>query len=286
MFWRRASKETTTVIETINTHNASRNGRAAMGGTLWVRLADLRSDPSYQREMDPRVIKKLADAWDDNLCEVITVNRRTDGSLYVVEGQKRVTAKRLRFGDDEVIECKVVSVGGPREEKALFDAIARGRTKPTGGDLARSDMNYGVEPIPSICAIARRNGLYIQFNGTKAGGEKDWTGILYSPWLKGAYNRNTLESVLRIVMLCFSGKPQSTNATFLSGLEEFLMTHAGDLKDKEWKKLANGLRKIDPEQVLSRARDLPSWRSSATRCAEALLSLSKGYLPRRVTRKD
>lgn len=275
-----------TLIQPITNNGA---GQITPTGTAWIRLGDLRSDPRYQRSMNQKVVQAMADTWDDNKAEVVTVNQRADGSRWwVVEGQKRSSAKRLRFGDDAFILCKMVYLDGWMEEKNLFDEINGRRTKPTGGDTARGDLNCNLEPMPSICAIAKNHGLHIQFNGVVAGGSnpKDWSGILYTPWLRSAYKRHTLNGVLAIVGSCFFKEPQSTTAVFLSGLEAFLTRYGADLTTKEWAKLRRGLEQITPQQVISRANDLASWRGANDRISEALVSLTKGYLPRRVTRKD
>lgn len=48
--------------------------------------------PSYQRDTDTRRADKIAEAFDLSSFGTVTVSRRKDGHLYIVDGKHRSTA--------------------------------------------------------------------------------------------------------------------------------------------------------------------------------------------------
>src|SRR5699024_10958496 len=48
--------------------------------------------PSYQRDTNPLRVDKIAEAFDLSSFGTVTVSRRKDGHLYIVDGKHRATA--------------------------------------------------------------------------------------------------------------------------------------------------------------------------------------------------
>jgi hypothetical protein len=74
-------------------------------------------DESYQRSLEAAnsqtLIRRIAMHWDWGLCQPLFVARRADGSLYVVDGQHRLEAAKLR-GDIWQLPCVVTSFESSR----------------------------------------------------------------------------------------------------------------------------------------------------------------------------
>jgi len=92
---------------------------------MLLSLLCLNIDPSYQRKPSTaRVYKKTANfRWAQ--CGVLTVNKRRDGTYWVVDGQHRLLALRIIFGgEDALVPCLVTSNLNQKEE-AVACAEAR-----------------------------------------------------------------------------------------------------------------------------------------------------------------
>lgn len=80
-------------------------------------------DPAYQRSIETgaskSLIRKIAQFWNWDLCQPLVVSRREDGKLYVIDGQHRWEAAKLR-GDIDQIPCVVVSYQNAADEAASF----------------------------------------------------------------------------------------------------------------------------------------------------------------------
>lgn len=251
-----------------------------------VRAGTLYSDPKIQREHYADSIQQFADEWDDNKCEVITLNLRPNGVLSIVEGAKRVSAKKLKFGPEAEILAKIVSLGGVDEaewqarERELMKAINKSRKHYTKTQEAQQALNFDEEPWHSINKTVRNHGMFIQFVGTQSGGQKDWRGILSIATLRSLYDSELLTPVLQVVSYCWMGKPMSTDPMVLRGVGEFIKLHALTLDEKQQLKMLNRLREIDPLRIASRAKDYQACRRPVERHTEALVSLYNDLLPR------
>lgn len=109
-------------------------------------LHQLHVDPAYQRGVDSgqsqALIRRIAQHWDWGLCQPLAVAKRDDGSLWVVDGQHRLAAARLR-SDIYDLPCVVSPSGGIRDEAASFVAMNRTRKPLTALELFRGAVASG-----------------------------------------------------------------------------------------------------------------------------------------------
>lgn len=123
--------------------------RGRMPTIEWVPINELLIDDSYQRSIETRASSKLIEAiardWDWDLFDVLKVSRRPDDSLFVVDGQHRRAAARLR-GDITQLPCVLKRCAGPQDEARLFIAANRGRKAMSGLDDFRAAVGAG-EPV-------------------------------------------------------------------------------------------------------------------------------------------
>lgn len=83
----------------------------------------LNVDASYQRSMENKssqtLIRKIAQFWNWDLCQPLVVARRSGGELFVIDGQHRLEAAKLR-GDIQQLPCVVVEYASAADEAASF----------------------------------------------------------------------------------------------------------------------------------------------------------------------
>jgi hypothetical protein len=115
----------------------------------------LQIDPEYQRSLETggsqTLIRRLAVFWDWGLCQPLVVARRADSCLYVVDGQHRLAAAKLR-GDIWQLPCVVASYRNPAEEAAAFVALNQQRRPLSALNLFHAALAAEDE---EACAIAR-----------------------------------------------------------------------------------------------------------------------------------
>lgn len=117
-------------------------------------------DPSYQRSIENiasmTLIKRIAVNWDWSLCQPLVVSRRDDGQLYVLDGQHRLEAARMR-GDISMIPCVIVNCANREDEARTFSEFNTRRKPLTSLEIFRADYAAG---DPTAVVIMHRLSLH------------------------------------------------------------------------------------------------------------------------------
>ena len=135
-----------------------------------VNTHDLKVNPVAQREFRPSWAETILNHWDINKFQRPFVNRRADGSLYIIEGQHGTWAYREHYGagDDLAIEVELYDGLTEAEEAEAF--LALNNKKPVD---ALSKFKVAVTAgRPNECRIdkiVRDNGCHITANCSTPG---------------------------------------------------------------------------------------------------------------------
>lgn len=124
---------------------------------------ELRIDPKYQRGLDGKsldLVARIAREWDWDLYTPLTVARRANGALFVIDGQHRLAAA-LRRGDLAQLPCVVTDSGGLDEEAARFVRLNRDRKPLTRIDLFRAAVVSGDKQAAAISRALGKAGLQL-----------------------------------------------------------------------------------------------------------------------------
>ncbi len=123
--------------------------------------AQLAVDTLYQRDLDGvsrRLISDIARGWDWNLFQPLVVARRHDGTMYVVDGQHRLEAARLR-GDIAQLPCVIFHPSDPADEAQVFVELNQRRRPLTAYALFNASLAAGDAHAESLQSILRSVGL-------------------------------------------------------------------------------------------------------------------------------
>ncbi|MDP5279928.1 ParB/RepB/Spo0J family partition protein [Sphingomonas sp. DG1-23] len=123
----------------------------------------LQVDDTYQRSIEggasQKLIVKIAENWDWRLCLPLIVSRR-QGRLYVIDGQHRLEAARLR-GDIRDIPVVVFDFDDPRGEAELFVAANRSRRAMSKLDDFHAAIVAGDAKASAINEVVVEAGLVV-----------------------------------------------------------------------------------------------------------------------------
>lgn len=133
--------------------------------TLQFQLpSELQIDPSYQRSIDnpdsQKLITKIAEGWNWDLCLPLVVARRGDGGLFVIDGQHRLQAAIMR-GDIVQLPCVVVAYDSPASEAANFVQLNQTRRPLSKLDVFKAAIASGDPEAIAISAAIEAAGLAI-----------------------------------------------------------------------------------------------------------------------------
>lgn len=196
------------------------------------RIGDLNIDTRYQRSIEggpsQTLIRKIAMFWDWSLFNPLTVARRADGTLWVVDGQHRLAAARLR-NDLYDLPCVVTPYHNVEDEAASFVAMNVQRRALNAIDLFKAGLAAGDETSTVINGLIEVAGLSLaphsNFTTWKPGMISNIAGVRES--FKRYGGPVTLRA-LRTLAQAFNGQVLRYGGTIFGGLAVFYADVAGD----------------------------------------------------------
>lgn len=134
---------------------AIRDGEAGQFEVL--RIDDLKVDHSYQRDLDVNLVQKIARDYDIAAAGPLVVARRSDESLFIVNGQHRAAGAKTA-GEEEVIAQVIDLTNVPVDEARRIEAELRLKGNMRRGDKIqerfRAQLAAGYKESLAIVEIA------------------------------------------------------------------------------------------------------------------------------------
>lgn len=204
-------------------------------GHVWefrrVQVATLKFE-QYNRPIKLNWVKQIHKTFDAALCEPLTVNERTDGTLVCIDGQHRAKALVMTFGPAVAWPCVVHRGLSYEQEASLFVRLNDHRKplKPLEKFWAAHDAGH--PEAVDILRIVERSGFKLR---TRNEGGKSSQGAIsaISVLIKlfREYNPDALETVLQLIAEAF-GTTQAPSAPVILALASFRKRYAGKYDEK------------------------------------------------------
>lgn len=226
---------------------------------------ELQVDPAYQRSIEgndsQRLIRRIAKGWDWAKCLPLLVSDRGADGMFVVDGQHRLTAAKLR-GDIQQLPCVVVMVGGQEGEAALFDAVNSQRRALTALELFRAALASGDPETVAILAAIEAAGLQLaphdNYTVWKPGMINHVGGIRQN-WRQ--YGPAATSKALVALAQAFDGQVLRYGGTLFAGLPQLVAEGRGarlaevlaTRSQEEWRSALMRARAKDPNLNWRRA---------------------------------
>lgn len=180
--------------KTLDSNEQSASGGDSSSNHVSVELCDLQIDRAYQRHdyINKRVVKSIQNNFDDLLVGVITVGRREDGSLWVVDGQHRVLGARQAGKTN--LKCVVFSSRGADHEAEVFYELNTQRTSINCISMYRALLTQKEEATVCIQQLLDKYGFAI---GKKTG------EFAAANTIRSVYKLGVLDRVLHTIKESF-----------------------------------------------------------------------------------
>lgn len=255
--------------------------RGTMPGLEYVPIDELSIDPAYQRSVENRasqkLIQEIARRWHWGLCQPLVVSARDEGaSLFVIDGQHRLEAARLR-GDIAELPCVLMDCDSPEQEAAAFVELNQRRRPLTALELFRAALAGGEDEAKAIAEAMEEAGLTLAPHLTTVAWKPGMVGNIggiQSSWRR--YGPTVTLQALRILARAFDGEVIQYAGTLFPGIAAIcangdvhgLVTLLRGRAQSEWRGLILRARADDAKLSFGRAsalvlqRELDSMRGT------------------------
>ena len=204
---------------------------------------------SYQRELKPERVRKIAAEFDEHIANEPKVSFR-NGKYYVFDGQHTIAARKYRNdGRDLPIRCKVYR-GMTESQEALLFAQQTGVSADLGpGPKIRAEIYGGDPEAVAFMKVTESAGVSLDYNQSRGKARIGCIATALEAYRK--VGKEKYKEALEIIMKAWDGHPDSMRAETITGVTRFV-----DLYHKEYDpvRLVKQLRKADPVVIAREGR--------------------------------
>lgn len=182
----------------------------------YVTIAELNVDHSYQRPLNEARVQSYMERFDPDQVQVLTLSRRADGSLWIVDGQH--TCKLLRGVGKTVALARILTGLTKQREAALFDRLNTDTKSPTTFDHWRSRIEAGDPVVLAIRSKVEAHGFQISLVNNRYEGR-----IAALQALEQIYDwePSLLDFALEMVRRCWPSDDRARDGFMLTALAIF-----------------------------------------------------------------
>lgn len=214
-----------------------------------VQLNTLIVDHRYQRDLKPALVAAIATDPRWELFGVPVLFKRSNGMLYVADGQQRITGLKQSQNPPKQIPAVWFPVTGLDDEAAAFVQINEFRKSLTALEKHKGKI---VAKDPSTLAIERAaETVGITIGG--ATGSADARTVSAVAALYRIYNDLGEEGLVQTLVVCrdsFADDSGAFGSTIMRGVAEIIAEQDGAY---ERQKLTRALQKTNVPQILRQA---------------------------------
>ena len=229
----------------------------------WALVTQLQVDADYQRSVESgpsqTLIRKIAQHWNWDLCQPLVVSRRETGELFVIDGQHRWQAARMR-GDINQLPCVVVDYASASDEAASFVHLNQQRRPLSKLDVFKAAV---ASEDPEACAVAdamEAAGLTIAAHSNHTAwkpGMVSNIGGIEASWRK--HGPDATRMALLVLATAFKGQVLQYAGTLFPGIAAICAEDGPDCEvgmlcdmlaqrsQKDWRKAMMQARAANPD---------------------------------------
>lgn len=215
--------------------NATTNKPARQCHLQWVKADVLNVNPVAQREFIPSWGQWLLDNFDIDKMQMPHVNRRKDGSLFIMEGQHTVWAYRQWVGEGQQIQVWLYEGLSEPEEAEQFISLNHKKGIQALPQF-RASVTAGRKTECDIDRIVRANGCSV----SKSKGDDCISAVTTLVTIYERFGGPVLGRTIRVIRASFVDG--GYERPVLLGIAQVLARYAGEIDEDHLVKKLSGIR--------------------------------------------
>jgi hypothetical protein len=205
---------------------------------------------TYQRKIKPKLVKKIKDSFCAAAFGVTTVGRRSNGGLWVVDGQQRTTAG-LDMGL-LTIPAVIFESSGAAHEASVFLYMNRNRLRVNADEIFKAAHKEGDWAMRDILSTLQKHGLNFACFAKKD--VKLWPNIRAVSTIQNIYDLDNggghLDDFLSFLCATWPGNTEALQNSVMRGLSYFLYKFGPVIDRTAFMKF---LKKNSPTRLIAEA---------------------------------
>ena len=188
-----------------------------------INSRNLRVDPAYQRKLDTKRARQIAEHFNPLKVDVVKVSHR-DGAYWIFDGQHTTAALMTRNGGRDLpIDCKIYEGLTQKDEAELFARQNEFEKKVDRNSELKALYAAGDQEVIELKRAIESVGLIFDFNGSVGTNKVACCDCVYRIFRKTRVS--AFINIMRIVKESWSGSPESLRKEIIGGVWELYSTY-------------------------------------------------------------
>ena len=229
-----------------------------------LRLGDIIVPEEYQRLLNTERALGYALRFSWESFQSISVNRRPDGSLVLSDGQHRLYAAQLVFGDDVMVKCNVTTIENVPQEAIHFLTMNTERVGLNYNSAFKARLTGHDANAERVVALLQEFGLDYTRPGENRGqpGKVTATATLESMIRQAGMSSGRV--VLSILKEVWGDRPEAYRDYLLGGLWQFVIRYDGLYKRE---RIITAFKRDGLDEISERVNDFKTSVNSSSAAA-------------------
>ena len=204
--------------------------------------AELKVDPEVQRGFHPQHAEKLKAIWDPKYVGTLIVSRRTNGDLYLIDGQHRCVVA-LQLDPTAIMDCEVYEGLTVVEEALMFLHFNRNRKPPSAFDHYKIGLKARL-PI-ELRMKAETSALGLEISPHK--GNRQIAAVAACRRIVGwdVHETGLLQDTLVFAEQAFGAHPETWDANLIQAIARVVIKNRAKI---DYGRLVDKLRTKHPDE--------------------------------------
>ena len=181
-----------------------------------MKLIDIDSihvDPSYQRDLDEKRVKKIAAKFRQGAAKAVSLSRRPNGSLWCYDGQH--TIEIYRAAGFTHVPAVIVN-GDMQKEADWFEELNQSLRRVSARDRQRAGVVAEKAPALAVQDLLDKFGIQISKGGLRAG----MTNSVGAIGRYVASDPARIDQAMKAIDAMWSNEPEAWSGVVLRGMFE------------------------------------------------------------------
>lgn len=192
-----------------------------------VRLGDIIVPPEYQRLLNEERALGYALQFSWEAFQSISVNRRPDGTIVLTDGQHRLYAAQLCFGDDVLVKCNVTRIENTPREAGLFLTMNTERVGLNYNSAFKARLHSLDANALRVVELLEEFGLDYTRPGEYRGQPGKITAVATLESIVRQGGVSSARAVLSILKDVWGDRPEAYRDFMMGGLWQFVIRYDG-----------------------------------------------------------
>jgi len=202
-----------------------------------------------QRPFNEQWAKQIAQEFDTDKFDMPVITKSNGAGFYhIVEGQHRVAAAKIAFGENEQLACRMVNADDPARAAEIWLGINSGRKAIRPIQRFEVSVTAGREPQTEINTLVKKLGYRI--SGYKT--EHTISAVSSLIWVHNKFGVTMLKNTLVMLDKTWAGDPAAFGGDIIKGYSVLINEFHPYLDNK---RLAEVIAKVfTPNKLLTAGR--------------------------------